>query len=205
VFNAKPFQLVFMGSERGKPFIALHGWHGLMGAMTIGNYACHFQRYAANIPIIMSAPANPNPIDQALLTALDAAFAAIAAIDSPTFTGTPALPTQSVTDNSTPAVNSAWVAANLVPCALIADVPTAYTSVPAVDGTASAGSATTQSRGHHVHPSDTAGYAGGPIGPLTLLANPTLAGAPPVGVLLTAPSESDSGVLAFGVIDAGSF
>jgi hypothetical protein len=111
VFNAKPFQLVFMGSERGKPFIALHGWHGLMGAMTIGNYACHFQWYAANIPIIMSAPANPNPIDQALLTALDAAFAAIAAIDSPTFTGTPALPTQSVTDNSTPAVNSAWVAA----------------------------------------------------------------------------------------------
>ena len=140
----------------------------------------------------MSAPANPNPIDQALLTALDAAFAAIAAIDSPTFIGTPA-------------VNSAWVAANLVPYALIVDVPTAYTSVPAVDGTASAGSATTQSRGHHVHPSDTAGYAGGPIGPLTLLANPTLAGAPPVGVLLTAPSESDSGVLAFGVIDAGSF
>lgn len=36
-----------------------------------------------------------------------------------------------------------------------ADVPTAYTSNPQMDGTASAGSGTSYARGNHVHPHDT--------------------------------------------------
>ena len=72
-----------------------------------------------------------------------------APLASPTFTGTPKAPTPLTSDNSTRIATTAYVKQN------IPSVPSAYTSNPAMDGTASAGSSAGFSRGDHRHPSDT--------------------------------------------------
>lgn len=72
-----------------------------------------------------------------------------APLASPTFTGTPKAPTPLTSDNSTRVATTAYVKQN------IPSVPSAYTSDPAMDGTASAGSSANYARGDHVHPSDT--------------------------------------------------
>ncbi len=73
-----------------------------------------------------------------------------APVASPTFTGVPAAPTAAVGTNTTQIATTAFVQS-----ALGASVPSASTANPVVDGTASPGSATTWSRGDHVHPTDT--------------------------------------------------
>lgn len=72
-----------------------------------------------------------------------------APLASPTFTGTPKATTPITSDNSTRIATTAYVKQN------IPSVPSAYTSDPAMDGVASAGSSSSYAKGDHVHPSDT--------------------------------------------------
>lgn len=72
-----------------------------------------------------------------------------APLASPTFTGTPTAPTPTTSDNSTRIATTEYVKQN------IPTVPSAYSSNPAMDGTASAGSSSSYAKGDHVHPHDT--------------------------------------------------
>ena len=87
--------------------------------------------------------------------------------NSPTFTGTPKAPTPTSGDNSTKIATTAFVKG---------EIPAAYTSDPAMDGTASAGSSTSWAKGDHVHPTDTSRAP---------LASPAFTGTP------TAPTASE--------------
>lgn len=72
-----------------------------------------------------------------------------APLASPTFTGTPKATTPATSDNSTRIATTEYVKQN------IPTVPSAYSSNPAMDGTASAGSSSSYAKGDHVHPHDT--------------------------------------------------
>lgn len=75
-------------------------------------------------------------------------------INNPSFTGTPTAPTASKGTNTTQIATTAFVQN-----ALGASVPSPSDTNPVINGTASPGSATTWSRGDHVHPTDTSRQA----------------------------------------------
>ena len=77
-----------------------------------------------------------------------------APVASPTFTGVPAAPTAAAGTNTTQIATTAFVQS-----ALGASVPSPSDTNPVINGTASPGSATTWSRGDHVHPTDTSRQA----------------------------------------------
>lgn len=97
-----------------------------------------------------------------------------APLASPTFTGTPAAPTATAGTNTTQLATTAFVGTALTN----ASVPAPSGSTPGMDGVGSAGSATTYSRGDHIHPSDTT---------KANLASPTFTGTPaaPTATALT--------------------
>lgn len=72
-----------------------------------------------------------------------AANLGLAALASPTFTGTPAGPTAAVDTNTTQLATTAYVLAQ------------AASATPIIDGTAAVGTSTRYARADHVHPSDT--------------------------------------------------
>jgi hypothetical protein len=73
---------------------------------------------------------------------------------------------------------AANVTASLAPYALTANVPTGSSATPLVDGTATAGAATSWSRADHVHPTDTTRYAASNPSGYQTAANVTAALAP---------------------------
>jgi Chaperone of endosialidase len=109
------------------------------------------------------------------LTANDISAAGGAALASPSFTGVPLSPTAAPGANSAQIATTAFVTAALAATGVstfngragavtltIGDVTTALpasTTAPLIDGTAAAGTATSWSRGNHVHPTDTTRYS----------------------------------------------
>jgi hypothetical protein len=86
---------------------------------------------------------------------------------SPTFTGAPSAPTAAPGTGTTQLATCAFVGAAITATGL-----TPSSTTPAMDGVGAAGSATTYSRGDHVHPSDTSraplvspGFSGNPTAP----------------------------------------
>lgn len=135
-------------------------------------------RYAASNPSGFQTAAN-----------ITTSLTPYALLASPTFTGTPTLPTGTVAVTQTAGNSTVAVATTAF---VQAALPTAYTTpLPAMDGTAANGSATQWARGDHVHPTDTSRYAAAnPSGyqtaanvttsltPYALLASPVFSGTP---------------------------
>lgn len=88
-----------------------------------------------------------------------------APLASPTFTGTPKAPTAAAGANTTQIATTEFVTRAVGGVS----VPSASSSDPLMDGTASYGSGTTYARANHVHPTDTSRAA---------LASPTFTGTP---------------------------
>jgi hypothetical protein len=84
---------------------------------------------------------------------------------SPTFTGTPAAPTPTAGTNTTQLATTQFVGTAISNAA----VPAPSSTPPGMDGAGSAGTATSYSRGDHIHPSDTT---------KANLASPTFTGTP---------------------------
>lgn len=102
---------------------------------------------------------------------------------SPTFTGAPAAPTATAGTATTQLATTAFVGTAITNSAL-----TPSSVVPAMDGTGAAGTATTYSRGDHVHPSDTT---------KANLASPTFTGTPAAPTPATADSSTTIATTAF--------
>jgi Chaperone of endosialidase len=90
------------------------------------------------------------------LLANDVSAAGGATLVSPPFSGTPTAPTAPPSTNSTQLATTAFVTAAI---ALLPTAPLPSTATPLMNGTPSAGSALTYSRGDHIHPSDTSRLA----------------------------------------------
>ena len=95
----------------------------------------------------------------------------LAALASPTFTGTPAGPTAAVDTNTTQLATTAYVLAQ------------AASATPVINGTAAAGSSTRYARADHVHPTDTTRAP---------LDSPTFTGTPTVPGYLTSTSAAST-------------
>lgn len=106
-----------------------------------------------------------------------------AALASPTFTGTPAAPTAAVNTNTTQIATTAFVLGQ------------ASSGTPIMDGTASAGTATTYTRADHVHPSDTTRAA---------LASPTFTGTPAAPTAAVNTNTTQIATTAFVIAQAGT-
>lgn len=81
-----------------------------------------------------------------LIKSAGTAFAALALLASPTFTGTPAAPTAAVDTNTTQIATTAFV---------VAQASAAGDGTPAMNGTAARGTSLHYARADHVHPTDT--------------------------------------------------
>jgi hypothetical protein len=103
------------------------------------------------------------------LGAVNTSIAAKANLASPSFTGTPQVPTAAVDTATTQAASTAFVTGQ------------AATTAPPMDGTAAAGTSSRFSRADHVHPSDTS-RAG--------LASPAFTGTPTAPTPATADSTT---------------
>jgi Chaperone of endosialidase len=131
------------------------------------------------------------------LLSTDISAAGGALLASPQFTGAPSAPTASVGTNSQQLATTAFVLAN------IPAIPAASTLTPTMNGTATAGVATTWSRGDHVHPVDTSRAAQASLANYLPLTGGNLTGAlgvaiGGVGVALTNPSGSPAVTLQSG-------
>jgi Chaperone of endosialidase/Collagen triple helix repeat (20 copies) len=129
------------------------------------------------------------------LLAADVSGVGGALLASPAFTGTPTAPTSIVGDNTTKIATTAFVQSSL---------PVPSSTTPVMDGVASAGSATTWSRGDHVHPTDT---TRAPINSPTFTGTVTIpAGASIAGYATTAsvPVSSTALPLMDGTATAGT-
>ena len=96
-----------------------------------------------------------------------------APLASPTFTGSVHAPTATPLDNSTLVATTAFVDGAI---AAIPPAPIASTILPAMDGTASAGSSAAWAAGDHVHPTDTSRAAASALANYLPLSGGTLSG-----------------------------
>jgi hypothetical protein len=143
---------------------------------------------AQTMTLLGAAPlANPTFTGTVTIPA-GAVISGYAPLASPTFTGTPTLPTGTIGVTQTFGTNTTALATTAF---VQAALPIASVSVPLMDGTGAAGSATAWARGDHVHPTDTSRYAATnpsgyqtaaqvttSLGPYALLASPVFTGTP---------------------------
>lgn len=124
------------------------------------------------------------PSDGTYYGRMNAAWANVAPLNSPTLTGTPAAPTPTAGTNTTQIATTAFVETAVAGVT----VPAPSTSIPGMDGTGSAGVAVTYSRGDHVHPSDTTKAP---------LASPALTGTPTAPTPATGDNSTTLATTAF--------
>lgn len=112
-----------------------------------------------------------------------------APLTSPAFVGTPTAPTATTGTNTTQIATTAFVGTAVTDSAL-----TPSSTTPVMDGTGSAGVATTYSRGDHVHPTDTSRAP---------LASPAFTGTPTAPTPTTGDSSTKIATTAFVMANAG--
>jgi len=165
---------------------------------------------ATNYDTIWSAPAgglSDAPSDGTYYGRFNGAWSNVAPIASPALTGNPTAPTQTAGDSSTRLATTAFVGA----ATSALTIPGPSSATPAMDGTGAAGSATTYSRGDHVHPTDTTRaplaspiFTGSPAAPTPTAGDSSTKLATTAFVAGAVPAASSATPLMDGTAAAGS-